>query len=88
MVALPVDFRLKYVDWMKEHLPGIPQFMELIEFANSEIGPPFSISEKTLSEYYGDDYTIKNITEEEFYDGVHSQHIESHKTKLYFLLSK
>jgi thiopurine S-methyltransferase len=59
LIALPTDIRLKYVEKIKE-LKASYQFIITLEFDNSQIGPPFSIDDSNIQDYYASTYEISH----------------------------
>jgi len=86
IVALPEDLRLKYVKWMQEIFPQASMFIETFDFGNTEVGPPFSVTEKMIHDYYSHSYDIRLIQTEQLHAGVHEDKVNSYKA-LTFVLS-
>lgn len=84
IVALPEPMRTQYVNYFKRVTEGAEQkrpqtFLISFEYANSVAqGPPFSISEKEIRDYFSPDYTVElleryreeNISANPKYQGV------------------
>lgn len=86
IVALPEEMRLRYSKWLYDMFPKASMFVETFEF-DSEVGPPFSISEELLNTYYSEHYDITKIQTIEG-SGLHSEHVSSHKSHTFFIRPK
>lgn len=58
IVALPFELRTSYIKFMFEKLVKAKYFLLTIEFDDHEIGPPFSINEKMVINYFSDRYNV------------------------------
>ena len=72
MIALPKDMRLQYSEAMSRlQASGIRALLVTLTYPHGEMdGPPFSITEEEINEYYGENFKIdkllaKNIITEE-----------------------
>lgn len=73
LVALPPDLRTKYIKKIQELLPvGAQQFINTLEYYPTKLEPPFSITPKEVSSYYGHSHVITHIE---------NQNIENHGLK-------
>lgn len=59
LVALDEKMRLLYVNWIRENFPHASIFLEFYEFDNEEIGPPYSIGDRLIEDYFGSHYKIE-----------------------------
>lgn len=87
IIALPHDIRLKYVSWLKSTFPNTPMFVQTIDFNNKELGPPFSIDESMINEYYGKEYNVNSVSTVEFENGAHEE-VSSYKGHTFFIVPK
>ncbi|WP_299876594.1 thiopurine S-methyltransferase [uncultured Cocleimonas sp.] len=62
LIALPDAMREKYAQHLIEITAGIPQLLITLEYDQSIInGPPFSISNEMIKNYYNDDFNITEL---------------------------
>jgi len=88
LIALPHEMRLRYVDFMESNLIGAKVFLVVLDFDNTEVGPPHSITEGMVESYFSNHYKISSIAEvniplEKF--GKHKDKITQVSNKLYWL---
>lgn len=90
-VALPNDMREEYVKWLKQIGQNTKVLLISFDFGNDEVGPPFSIPESKIHEYFEDTFTIEKKKEVEITGEdipVHKEHVEYVKIQAYFLTKK
>lgn len=62
LIALPVEMRLKYSEHIKHLSHVAPQLLITLDYDQSKKeGPPFSISDDQLQQYYSADYQITEL---------------------------
>jgi len=62
LVALPREMRSRYARHLTEISKAAPQLLICFEYdQNSMEGPPFSVNEKEVSQYYGDIYDLNIV---------------------------
>ncbi len=82
LVALPIELRKKYVDFILKNLKKCKILLQTLAFDNKEIGPPFSIEEDDVKNYFKKQFSIECISKVELdAEGMHGGKI----TKLYNL---
>jgi len=71
LVALPLEMRRKYADHLRDITDTAPQLLLTYEYDQNEMaGPPFSISEEDVHQYYGHDYAITHLASVDVPDGL------------------
>ncbi len=82
LVALPIELRIKYVDFILNNLNKCKMMLQTLAFDNRELGPPFSIEEDDVRNYFGKIFSIECISKTELdAEGMHGGKI----TKLHNL---
>ena len=82
LVALPIELRKKYVDFILKNLKKCKILLQTLAFDNKEVGPPFSIEEDDVKNYFKKQFSIECISKVELdAEGMHGGKI----TKLYNL---
>jgi thiopurine S-methyltransferase len=88
LVALPIDIRINYLDFMRTILGKSYYFLQTIEFENQLIGPPFSITENMVNQYFCENVnvTLLDMERSEGKDvNVHSGKINYTESKFYLI---
>lgn len=86
LIALNTNLRAKYISLIKK-LKVSNQLIITLEF-DSESGPPFSISDKDITLYYGDEYSIETKEIIDLPIEVHKDKITTLKENLFYLRLK
>ena len=70
LVALPLEMRERYVEKIKSHLKkGGRYFLIGFEYDEGElVGPPFSVSEGEIKQFFGEGYKIQVLDIEDYGD--------------------
>ena len=65
LIALPADMRINYSEQIRNISGNAPQLLITLNYDQSKkAGPPFSISDEQVQQYYGDHYQIAELTSE------------------------
>jgi len=65
LIALPSDMRINYSEQIRNISGNAPQLLITLQYDQSKKnGPPFSISDEQVQQYYGDHYQIAELTSE------------------------
>ena len=65
LIALPADMRINYSEQIRNISGNAPQLLITLQYDQSKkAGPPFSISDEQVQQYYGDHYQIAELTSE------------------------
>ncbi|KAA3639789.1 MAG: thiopurine S-methyltransferase [Proteobacteria bacterium] len=71
LVALPEALRLQYSRHMLQLCPKTPQLLIVFNYDQKQMaGPPFSVSEQTIHQYYNAVYDIENLSVREVAGGL------------------
>jgi len=71
LVALPLQMRKSYTQHLSKITNTVPQLTVTLEYDQSKMnGPPFSITEKELTEHYDDVYSIDCLERNEIIGGI------------------
>ncbi len=65
LIALPHEIRLRYVDFMDQHIGNAKYFLITIHFDNQEVGPPFAMNADMVTQYFGSRFAIEPIESKE-----------------------
>ena len=87
LIALNTSLRHKYISLIKK-LKIANQFIITLEFNDSLSGPPFSISDKDIAQYYGVEYSIETKEIIDLPLEVHKDKITTLKENLFYLRLK
>ena len=65
LIALPADMRINYSEQIRNISGNAPQLLITLSYDQSKRnGPPFSISDEQIQQYYDDHYQIAELTSE------------------------
>lgn len=71
LVALPETLRARYAEHLMSITRTAPQFLICFEYDQSHMsGPPFSVSDAAVSEYYGDQYEMNLLSKTDVEGGL------------------
>lgn len=91
LIALPFEIRNSYIKFMQTHLKAAKHFLITISFDNVQLGPPFSVDEKMVKNYYSPSFDVQLIdTDKKIGDDidVHSQSVTYVQNNLFYLVPK
>lgn len=91
IVALPPELREKYVEWIKQVGTYTKIFLIAFDFNNDEVGPPFSVPEAKIREYFEDTFNVQKRKEVEVTGDdvqIHGGAVTSFKIQTYFLTKR
>ena len=88
LIALPFEIRNSYIKFMQTHLKEAKHFLITINFDNVQLGPPFSVDQKMVKNYYHPVFEVDLIsTERKEGDDIdiHSQSVSYVQNNLFYL---
>ncbi len=88
LIALPFEIRNSYIKFMLTHLKEAKHFLITINFDNVQLGPPFSVDEKMVKNYYFPTFNVEHVMSKKLEGDdidVHSSSVSFVQNNLFFL---